>query len=245
LALHQRSRNIDDHRVRDNNLALLLLMVKDMLANELFSEARDLCDRFGERFRAEAGFGQIYRMIYSRWGLYHWQRQEWDRTLDVLEEELAFVPDDDQEYGRLLERMADCYLNRGASALQGNDWQQAIGLYLEGFSWAQANAPARIAEFRKSVAVSYQGRALSNFNRGNWSAAVDDFVSQKAWADESGMRSSINRNLQAAFNNWKTDYLRKGDLAGAKGVLEECTERLPALKLCREQLGALENIHPR
>jgi len=244
LDLDQRSNNGDDRRVRGKNMTLLALMVKDFLANSLYAEALKLCDGFNDDFQGDVHFIEIYRMIYSNWANYHWQRREWDEALDLFNEELALIPPTgEEEAERLRSTIAGCYLNRGASAMVDNDWQKAIGFYQEGLIWTSVNAPDRIAEFRRYLAISYQGRAISSFKQGDWAAAADDFAKQLEWADEPAMRGSVDKNLRAVFNNWKNGYLHGSDLAGAKGVLRQCIDRFPWIDLCREQLQSLEKIH--
>ncbi len=237
----------DDRRVRDNNLALLAEIVKDFLAEKLFAEALSFCDGFSDHFQAEARFSMIYRMIYSHWTNYHWQRGEWDEALSVLNEELTLMPPADQqeEDARLRDRICSGYLNRGASALQEENWRQALNFYQEGLSWSSANTPARDREFRQYLAIAYQGRAISHFKRQDWAAAADDFAKQLDWADDPAMRADVADKLGAVFNNWKNDYVRGGDLDGAAGVLRQCLARFPGLGLCRDQLRGLEEMHRR
>ncbi|MDF1578275.1 MAG: transglutaminase family protein [Desulfobulbales bacterium] len=240
LDLHRRGANREDRRVRDNNLNLLAELVKRFLDKALFAEALSFCDGYRKHFHDEARLVEIYRMIYSHWGDYHWQRGEWDEALAVFAEELTRIPPTEQEEAeQLRNRITSGYLNRGTSALRKKEWRQALDFYLEGLSWTSVNSPARVPEFRHYLAISYQGRAISHFKRQNWAAAADDFARQLDWADDPALRATGDDNLKAVFSNWKNDYIRNGDLAGAENVLRQCIERFPGIDSCREQLAEL------
>jgi tetratricopeptide (TPR) repeat protein len=219
-------------------------MVNDLLAGEAFAEALDLCDRFSRYFAEDSTLPALYRMIYGRWGNYHGQRQEWEEVIALLAEEIVLLaPAEFAEIALLRNRIATSYLNRAAEAFNRKDWPAALQRYGEGLDWATANTPDRAGDFRHYISASYQGRAIEAFSRQDWPAAAADFGRQLEWAPIPDLRQSALRNLGSVYNNWKNDYLRSEDLAGATAVLRDCAARFPEVDACREQLRQLTEVH--
>jgi tetratricopeptide (TPR) repeat protein len=244
LELDQDNPKPGDQRVRNNNLGLLTEMVNDLLAGEAFAEALDLCDRFSRYFAEDSTLPALYRMIYGRWGNYHGQRQEWEEVIALLAEEIVLLaPAEFAEIALLRNRIATSYLNRAAEAFNRKDWPAALQRYGEGLDWATANTPDRAGDFRHYISASYQGRAIEAFSRQDWPAAAADFGRQLEWAPIPDLRQSALRNLGSVYNNWKNDYLRSEDLAGATAVLRDCAARFPEVDACREQLRQLTEVH--